>query len=369
VQGWREWPERGGPQTRSSHVQGHSCCGDVEARECGFSYSFTCSCHCHLTRALPHFFLTPRAAEPDYVVSVPSSTPPPASPTKPSQARSSAPVHVRVSTVEPPRSSAVVGRVSSAPASRASTPAKSSSSAASLMAGSQAGSRGNTPPARSPAASRAPPSSSKRMLAPNGQPRKIPMAMDFNDGEHACLPAARRLFLRLPAALQCQPSCCCCEAVAHAAAQPLPHRLTPVPPRLPLSPPPSSVQSPPATSRTVMPTAGQSGPALRRSGTLAAAGWAPLPPLPAAAPLPLWKPSVQWWATTAPPTARVTAAHTDAAARRSTVRRSSSAACYCIISHTLSPPLWLSSVLAAHHLSLGATLIPAPRDSNQEQGA
>ncbi|KAL4426827.1 hypothetical protein ABPG77_006613 [Micractinium sp. CCAP 211/92] len=131
--------------------------------------------------------------EPDYMVSVPASTPPPASPNKPGQARG-APVHIHVAAPEVPRvasltcaAPAVVPR----PASRASTPSKpsavpSTASAGSLapslsLSGSAPSSGAATPPAMSPARARAPPSSSKRMLAPNGQPRKIPMAMDFND--------------------------------------------------------------------------------------------------------------------------------------------------------------------------------------------
>ena len=126
------------------------------------------------------------------MVSVPAHTPPPASPNKPGQARG-APVHIHVSVPEVPRvaslSCAPSGALPSSNASRASTPsgkgagslAPLASSSASLA--SQPSSGAATPPAASPATARAPPSSSKRMLAPNGQPRKIPMAMDFNDGE------------------------------------------------------------------------------------------------------------------------------------------------------------------------------------------
>lgn len=128
--------------------------------------------------------------EPDYMVSVPSSMPPPASPNKPAQARG-APVHVRVSASAPAAAAGQPPRHPST-ASRGSTPSKSSAglslnssgSAASLapsMGLTSQGSGAATPPATSPASQRAPPSSSKRMLAPNGQPRKIPMAMDFND--------------------------------------------------------------------------------------------------------------------------------------------------------------------------------------------
>ena len=128
------------------------------------------------------------------MVSVPASTPPPASPNKPGQARG-APVHIHVSVPEVPRvaslSCAPSGALASSTASRASTPSgkgaasiaplASSSSVSLASQPSQGGT--STPPAASPASARAPPSSSKRMLAPNGQPRKIPMAMDFNDGE------------------------------------------------------------------------------------------------------------------------------------------------------------------------------------------
>ena len=131
------------------------------------------------------------------MVSVPCATLPPASPNKPSQARSSSTaVQIRVGVPgasaalppRPPSAASSLGSVagsgqlarsgSGSGASRAGTPAKLSS------AGSLAsqGSGGATPPAMSPASARPPPSSSKRMLAPNGQPRKIPLALDFNDG-------------------------------------------------------------------------------------------------------------------------------------------------------------------------------------------
>ncbi|KAI7836708.1 hypothetical protein COHA_009484 [Chlorella ohadii] len=129
--------------------------------------------------------------EPDYMVSVPASTPPPASPNKPGQARG-APVHIHVSVPEVPRvaslSCAPSGALASSTASRASTPSGKGAasiaplaSSSSVSLASQPSGGTSTPPAASPAAQRAPPSSSKRMLAPNGQPRKIPMAMDFND--------------------------------------------------------------------------------------------------------------------------------------------------------------------------------------------
>ncbi|PSC73661.1 dual specificity phosphatase CDC14A isoform X2 [Micractinium conductrix] len=128
--------------------------------------------------------------EPDYMVSVPSGpSPAPASPNKPAQARG-APVHIHVAAPEVPRAASIKYSAArpplpaSAAASRASTPSKPSagSLAPSLsLASSLASSLAVTPPAMSPAGQRAPPSSSKRMLAPNGQPRKIPMAMDFND--------------------------------------------------------------------------------------------------------------------------------------------------------------------------------------------
>jgi hypothetical protein len=219
------------------------------------------------------------------MVSVPASTPPPASPNKPGQARG-APLHIHVSVPEAPRVAslampppALPARAPSAPASRAATPAKAgSTSAPSSGAG--------TPVAGTPAAQRPPPSSSKRMLAPNGQPRKIPMAMDFDEGERG---GAGLASWRLPAARL--------PRGGAGAVRPL-HAGSPVLPRTACP-----RQSPPPTWRTgTPPTAGPWAPAPRRSASREAPAWAPLPPPRGAAPPPLSRPSAPWWATTAPPT-------------------------------------------------------------------
>ena len=130
----------------------------------------------------------PPFPERDYLVSVPAATlPAAASPQKPGNARG-APVHIHITAgaaapghvAQPAASAAFASRQSSTAASRTDTPAGTPVKA--LPAG---GSGAATPPAMSPAAAQPPPSSSKRMLAPNGQPRKIPMAMDFDQGAQA----------------------------------------------------------------------------------------------------------------------------------------------------------------------------------------
>eukprot|EP00887_Chlorella_sp_A99_P005476 scaffold1.g5476.t1 len=127
------------------------------------------------------------AQERDYLVSVPHATlPAAASPQKPGNARG-APVHIHVSVPDAPRVQAISYTVHSTAASRtaspAGTPSKVAPGAALAPAGSSASedtTAAATPPRASTAATVLPPSSSKRMLAPNGQPRKIPMAMDFD---------------------------------------------------------------------------------------------------------------------------------------------------------------------------------------------
>ena len=94
------------------------------------------------------------AQEPAHIVSVPTSQRPTprTTPAKPANARG-APLHIHVE-AEADNHVGTPGR------SAASTPARNLS-----------GSVMSTP---------VPPSSTKRVLAPNGQPRKIPLAMDFN---------------------------------------------------------------------------------------------------------------------------------------------------------------------------------------------
>ena len=113
------------------------------------------------------------------MVSVPGSTPPPAaSPQKPGNARG-APVHIHVSVPEAPKVQTINFASQSTAVSRTTTPTATPSKQAPAAVADGA----TTPPAAHGSAVRLPPSSSKRMLAPNGQPRKIPMAMDFDQGE------------------------------------------------------------------------------------------------------------------------------------------------------------------------------------------
>lgn len=238
------------------------------------------------------------------MVSVPASTPPPASPNKPGQARG-APVHIHVSVPEVPRvaslSCAPSGTLASSTASRASTPSGKGAasiaplaSTSSVSLASQPSGGTSTPPAASPASARAPPSSSKRMLAPNGQPRKIPMAMDFNDGERWKGVTIQQHSRRSARGVWPPASILPCLACI------LPHALTPGPPL----PPPSflPLQWLPPTWRTGRaPTAGLWALARRpaRRCRPMRRVWAPLPPLLAAPPRHLWRPSAPWWATTA----------------------------------------------------------------------
>ncbi|GAB4817658.1 hypothetical protein N2152v2_004704 [Parachlorella kessleri] len=127
----------------------------------------------------------------DYMVSVPSQQMPPAHPNKPGHARG-APIHIHVSVERPapqpsPRTqlaamaSAGARQPTVAVAAAAGTPTRPGSS------GSAAASANVTPTAN--IASRAGRSSTKRILAPNGQPRKIPMAMNLDDVASAVVDA------------------------------------------------------------------------------------------------------------------------------------------------------------------------------------
>jgi hypothetical protein len=119
-------------------------------------------------------------------VSVPDrQLPPAASPNKPGHARG-APVFIHVSAAEgdlvsaptSPPQARIISRNGSG-AQLTSTPSLHDKHRVASLAG--ADSRSMTPPGAALAERAAPPSSTKRVLAPNGQPRKIPLAMDFND--------------------------------------------------------------------------------------------------------------------------------------------------------------------------------------------
>ena len=107
-------------------------------------------------------------------MSVPERHLPPAgTPGKPAHARG-APVYIHVE-AEAGQKAPGTGTPARQP-TRAPMPSLANSPAQLGKAGST--SSLGTPPAAKPSA--VPPSSTKRVLAPNGQPRKIPMAMDFD---------------------------------------------------------------------------------------------------------------------------------------------------------------------------------------------
>ena len=121
-----------------------------------------------------------RAAETNHIVSIPGQHVPPASPNKPAHSRG-APVYIHVEaermkeqksrqygSATPPREA-----IRSIHSSLTSTPSGLSSRQESqtLSVVSTPVTMKTTP---------APPSSTKRVLAPNGQPRKIPLAVDFD---------------------------------------------------------------------------------------------------------------------------------------------------------------------------------------------
>lgn len=119
------------------------------------------------------------------MMSVPEKQLPPASPNKPSHSRG-APVHIYVdgdTNAPAARNAAAAAAAAAAPqqlaaaGSNPGSPVPSGKVAVAASAGAM-----TPPPASQP---RQVPSSTKRMLAPNGQPRKIPMAMDFDEGEWA----------------------------------------------------------------------------------------------------------------------------------------------------------------------------------------
>jgi hypothetical protein len=115
---------------------------------------------------------------------------PPASPNKPAHARG-APTHVHVSMEEqpavaqPPSAAQAAAHDIMMAGSRSRVAAAEQAQQAKALPGAKRTASGSPPrtPVRVGAAGPLqPPSSSKRMLAPNGQPRKIPMALDFGDG-------------------------------------------------------------------------------------------------------------------------------------------------------------------------------------------
>lgn len=113
-------------------------------------------------------------------MSIPERHLPPASPNKPSHSRG-APVYIHVEADEKTQQAQRIVRGAATPPrnpTRAPMP-----SLANSPSGISVGSQGSLDGAATPTAAKPPlmpPSSTKRLLAPNGQPRKIPMAMDFD---------------------------------------------------------------------------------------------------------------------------------------------------------------------------------------------
>lgn len=122
-------------------------------------------------------------SEPNHIVSVPERHLPPASPNKPAHARG-APVYIHVEAQEEVKKVALTYTPPRQP-SRAAMPSLANSPSGLSRAHSQSSGDIGTPTTTK--ASVIPPSSTKRVLAPNGQPRKIPMAMDFNQVDTAAL--------------------------------------------------------------------------------------------------------------------------------------------------------------------------------------
>lgn len=117
--------------------------------------------------------------EPDHIVSIPKINGPPASPSKPDYAKG-IPVHIYVEAEHSKEAKDNVGT---------STPLKKSYPRIPSMASTPSGLTSkqesqNLSAVSTPATMKMtpmPPSSTKRVLAPNGQPRKIPLAVDFDD--------------------------------------------------------------------------------------------------------------------------------------------------------------------------------------------